>query len=202
VAIEDDARLLRSAVSGLCLKPRIDNVDLSTLTIRDLDVLCRANVLSAERYDLELKRRRAQPKAQPKAQTKPTAPTEIRLLRAGWNDYEGGSLLFDTEASQAVMAKWRERGLELMADYEHQSLTVPPIVAPAAAKRWVPEVRRGDFYATQIEWTAKARAHIEAGEYRYFSIAARVDPKTQRVREMINFALTNNPAANRIDPLV
>jgi phage I-like protein len=129
-------------------------------------------------------------------------PTEIRLMSAGVNDYTFGTLVFDADSATSVMARYAKRGLKLKADYEHQSLAEPPVIAPASARSWTPEVRDGALYATDIKWTKKARQMIADGEYDYFSIAAQVDPKTSRVVEMINFALTNNPAANGIAPLV
>lgn len=129
-------------------------------------------------------------------------PTELRLFHAGVNEYnDGDRLLFDDEAAKSVMSRYSMRGIDMMADYEHQSLARPPIEAPASAKKWMPEVRNGDLYATDIRWTDRAKSMIAAGEYRYYSVAAKVDPKSNRIVEMINFALTNNPAANHIAPL-
>lgn len=131
-------------------------------------------------------------------------PTEFVLLRAGKNTYYGdGEMVFDAEAASSVMAKYQKRGLELMADYEHQSLSFKgagPV--PAAAKKWTPEVRNGDLVAANIKWTPRAKQMLQDGEYRYFSIACRVNQETKRVVEVINFALTNNPAADAIQPLV
>jgi hypothetical protein len=130
-------------------------------------------------------------------------PSEFTLLKAGVNEYvDGDTIIFDADAATAVMQRYTKRGIDLMADYEHQSLQIPPVISPAAAKKWVPEVRDGALVASSIAWTDKARSMIAAGEYRYFSIAARVDVKSKRIVELINFALTNNPAANHIAPLV
>lgn len=129
-------------------------------------------------------------------------PTEFQLLKPGRNAYIGDELLFDDQAAAEVMKRYRARGLDLMADYEHQSLASPPVIAPAAAKRWVPEVRGGSLLATQIAWTEQARRMLMAGEYRYFSIACRFTPSTKRVTEVVNFALTNLPAADNIAPLM
>jgi phage I-like protein len=129
-------------------------------------------------------------------------PSEFRLLKAGENDYLDGKLIFDEESAKSVLAAWSARKLDLMADYEHQSLNKPPIEAPASAKKWVPELRNGELWATNIQWTKKAREYLANGEYRYFSIAARVNKDTKRVASLVNFGLTNNPAANEIEPLV
>lgn len=129
-------------------------------------------------------------------------PSEIRLFQSGINHYsDGDKILFDEEAAESVMKRYREKGIDLMADYEHMSLQRPPIEAPASAKKWVPEVRGGDLIASSIGWTERAKSMIAAGEYRYYSVACKVDPKTGRCMEMINFALTNNPAAVGIAPL-
>lgn len=132
-----------------------------------------------------------------------SVPSEFVLLKSGENEYEGGKLIFDAKAAESVMSRYQKRGIQLMADYEHQSLNTSltgPI--PAAAKKWTPEVRDGSLVASNIAWTPRAKQMLADGEYRYFSIACRVEPKTGRVSELINFALTNNPAANRIEPLV
>jgi phage I-like protein len=131
-----------------------------------------------------------------------SVPSELRLFQRGVNDYhDGDRILFDEESANSMMERYRARGIELMSDYEHQSLVRPPIEAPASSKKWTPEVRSDGFYATDIKWTDRAKSMIAAGEYRYYSIAAKVNPKTQRAVEIINFALTNNPAANHIAPL-
>jgi phage I-like protein len=131
-------------------------------------------------------------------------PTEFTLLKAGLNGYDDGQgeILFDDIAAQSVMARYQRRKIDLMADYEHQSLEKPAVEAPASAKKWVPEVRNGDLVATNIQWTKRAADMIAAREYRYWSIAARIEKATGRVVQIINFALTNNPAADGISPLV
>lgn len=132
-------------------------------------------------------------------------PTEFRLLKRGMNDYdEDDQILFDDEAAAETLKRYRAKGIDLMADYEHMSLSVPAQIAPASAKRWVPEVRGGDLMATQIAWTEKAKAMLAAGEYRYFSIACKVDTKSKRCVELMGcgFALTNNPAGHGIEALV
>lgn len=132
-----------------------------------------------------------------------SVPTEFCLLKSGVNTYnDGDTILFDDKSAEETMRRYRARGIDLMADYEHMSLARPPMQAPASAKKWVPDMRGGDLFASQIAWTEKAKSMLSAGEYRYFSIACRVDAKSNRCVELINFALTNTPAANGIAPLV
>ncbi len=130
------------------------------------------------------------------------APTEFRIFKAGMNESVKGNFLFDEEAATAVMSAWAERKLDLMMDYEHMSLVKPPIIAPASAKKFVPEVRNGELWATQITWCNRAAEMLAEGEIRYFSPAFNFDPETGRIAYLINVALTNNPALNDIRPLM
>lgn len=130
------------------------------------------------------------------------APSEFRLFRAGINQTDKGDFLFDDEAAASVMAAYAEKGVPLMADYEHQALVQPPIEAPASATSFVPQVRNGELWATEVQWTDRARAYLEAGEYRMFSPAFTHDQKSGRILRLINFALTNNPATHQLEPLV
>jgi phage I-like protein len=131
-----------------------------------------------------------------------TAPTEFRLFRAGENATDKGTFVFDDEAARLVLEAYAAKGDALMGDYEHQSLSDPPIEAPASATEWVPEVRNGELWATSVKWTDRARAYLESGEYRYFSPAFVHDTKTGRIQRLVNFALTNNPASHQLEPLV
>lgn len=129
------------------------------------------------------------------------APTEFRIFKAGENTSMKGTFLFDELAAEYVMALYAKHAVDVMMDYEHMSLVKPPIIAPASAKRFVPEVRNGELWATQLSWTERARGMIEAGEYRYFSPAFDFDKETGRVLRLINVSLTNTPALDAIAPL-
>ncbi len=130
------------------------------------------------------------------------APESFRLFRAGLNTSVKGTFLFDEEAATSVIALWIERGNDLMMDYEHMSLVKPPIIAPASCKKFTLEVRNGELWAVGCQWTDRARAMLEAGEYRFFSPAFHFDPETGRIYYLINCALTNNPALNAARPLM
>lgn len=129
-------------------------------------------------------------------------PNAFRVLRAGENPTDKGTYVFDDEAANNVMTSWRDKGIDLAIDYEHQSLSDPPIEAPNAASKFIPEVRNGELWATGVKWTDRAWGYLATGEYRYFSPAFTFDPKTMRVTRLINIALTNNPATHAIEPLV
>lgn len=127
-------------------------------------------------------------------------PTEVRLFVRGENDSTKGTFTFDDESAASVLANYRERGIDVGVDYEHQSLSDPPIEAPAAGWCSGIEVRDDGLYAVGIRWTERARQMLEAGEYRYFSPA--FEHVGGHVRALINFALTNNPALHAIPALV
>jgi phage I-like protein len=132
-------------------------------------------------------------------------PSEFCMFRAGENPSEKGTFVFDAASCASVMAKYALRKVPMMMDYEHMSLAEPPIVAPASAKQFVPEVRNGELWATKVVWTPTADGYLRNGEYRMFSpavIYTENDDGTLHIESLINCALTNNPALHGIDPLV
>ena len=134
-------------------------------------------------------------------------PTEFRLFRYGVNATAKGDFVFDEQSASSVMAAYTARQTPIMGDYEHQSLAVPPIKAPASITQFVPEVRydaggKPELWATQVQWTNVAKAHLEAGEYRLYSPAFLPDKDGVRIESLINVALTNLPATFGLEPLV
>jgi phage I-like protein len=132
-------------------------------------------------------------------------PGEFQIFSAGDNTSEKGTYLFDDLAAELVMAKYAQRGIDLSGDYEHQSMVDPPIEAPASIRRFVPQVRDGALWATDVEWTDRAAGYVERKEYFYFSPAfgfEELDDGRMRVTKLINVALTNNPALHNIEPLM
>lgn len=133
---------------------------------------------------------------------KPTAPSEFRIFKAGLNTSDRGNFVFDKLAAELVMAAFAKKDQTLTIDYEHMAAQDPPVIAPAAASSWVPEVRNGELWATNVNWTVRARGLIEAREYTRFSPLFYSDPKSKRITKVINCALTNVEALDGIDTLV
>lgn len=128
-------------------------------------------------------------------------PGWIRLLPRGEVPLGDGRepLRVDDEALAAMVAHFEARGLDLVVDYEHQSLT--GLKAPAAG--WIKELAaREDGLWARVQWTDTARDHIAAREYRYFSPVLELEEKTRRPLALLQVALTNTPAINGLDPLV
>jgi len=109
--------------------------------------------------------------------------------------------LMDADIAAAVTAKVEARVSQLPVDYEHQLLLAKQNGQPAPSSGWITAVSyvpgRGLFAA--VSWTARAREHISADEYRYISPVFRFDIATGAVLEILSVALTNNPALDGMD---
>jgi hypothetical protein len=80
-------------------------------------------------------------------------------------------------------------------DINHCSLDkTTPLENQKAVGFFSLEVRAGELWATDCEWTPSTRVAFRAGEWKYFSPAYDVDVKTAEVVSFLNCALTNTPA--------
>lgn len=138
------------------------------------------------------------------------AGTEIQLFPAGPFRARDGrphgvdAWVMDAQAAARLIHQAGQRRTPFVIDYEHQTLTAETSGQPAPAAGWFVhlEWREGDgLYAVDVEWTARAKAMIEADEYRYLSPVFRFDPNTGEVRELLMAAVTNNPAIDGIADL-
>ena len=89
----------------------------------------------------------------------------------------------------------------IVIDYEHQTLNSERNGQPAPAAGWIRSVEwlSGKGLVSTVEWTAKARGHIDAGEYRYISPVITWDQDSGRVTGLLNAALVNHPALLGMD---
>lgn len=127
-------------------------------------------------------------------------PEWIRLLPLGRVELADGRPPFevDQEALVALVEGFRSRGVDLVVDYEHQSLKGER--APAAG--WIKELQaQGDGLWARVEWTTQAREYLKNREYRYFSPVLRLNPETRKPEALLNVALTNVPAIKSLPPL-
>lgn len=146
-----------------------------------------------------------------------TPPTEVCLFQAGITRTTKGLFLFDELSGTSVMTKFTAYGLDkLPFDYGHGMVGMglnPGQDSQVAAAWFVPEVRNGSLYATNIEWTESAFKAIEAKEWRFYSPSFFIDNEpikvdadsgvyAYRVLELTNVALTNLPAIMNQTPLV
>ncbi len=130
------------------------------------------------------------------------AQVTVQLLPAGLfraqdgrpQDIPGWRL--DAAAAQRLIAQAQARANPTVIDYEHQTLHSKANGQPAPAAGWFTrlEWREGEgLFAADVQWTAKARAMIGAGEYRFISPVFGYD-RQGRVTHLYHAALTNDPA--------
>lgn len=136
----------------------------------------------------------------------PSAAAEIQLLPAGLFRAADGSgrpagldgWYIDAEIAGRLIAQAAARATKFVIDYEHQTFLAEKNGQPAPAAGWFDgrglEWREGvGLFATQVEWTERARNMIRDGEYRYLSPAFTWDDTTGAVKLLVNAGLTNNP---------
>jgi phage I-like protein len=136
------------------------------------------------------------------------APDKIVLFAEGWNELEAekgepARYFVDRRAFDAIVTNLRPRGIDIVIDYEHQTLSGEK--APAAG--WI---RGADALAyvdgvgitASVDWTAEAAGHIERAEYRYFSPVFAVRKADDRPAALFSVALTNTPKHNHLKPIL
>jgi phage I-like protein len=128
-------------------------------------------------------------------------PEWIRVLPLGkveLSDHRE-SFQVDRASLEALVVAFQSRGIDLVVDYEHQSLAGER--APAAG--WIKNLEaRDDGLWARVDWTVQARDYLANREYRYFSPVLRLDPETRKPLALLHLGLTNVPAINHLPPLV
>ena len=127
------------------------------------------------------------------------APEVISVLPFGHVVSQKGEFDVDEESLAAMKAQIAERGVDLVVDYEHQTLTGDR--APAAG--WVKELFAEDGHIkARVEWTLPAKQYLENKEYRYLSPVITVRKTDNKATGLHSLALTNTPAIAGMTPIV
>lgn len=124
------------------------------------------------------------------------APSAFRIWKAGENPTDHGMSVFSKKSAKMLLDEQSVRGNLYSIDFDHASLDVKaPPEARRAAGWFQLDVRDGELWATNVQWTEVAKAGLtkDPPEFRYFSPAYDQD-KNDEVVSLINLALTNNPA--------
>lgn len=132
-------------------------------------------------------------------------PTEFRIFAAGENATSKGTFVFDDQAAEAVMAAYMAHGIDVMLDLEHLSLESPQDSRnfDPDARGWAKlELRNGELWAVNVTWTPDGVQRLTSKTQRYISPAFLFDPDTGRISELLNIAITGNPATHNLEPLV
>lgn len=138
------------------------------------------------------------------------APTELRLLKAGANESDYGPFEFDELAAALVMASFGTKAIQrLYSDWNHEMVPKYPgeRITREMGKSscsFIPEIRKGELWAADIQWSETGRQDVESREYNLFSPSFNYEfgeDGVCRPRKLINFALVNLAGLNGIAPL-
>jgi len=120
--------------------------------------------------------------------------THFLLLRYGETQYtkdgKQAVFAFAEKDADAVIADFKQRGKDLVMDYDHA--TVKGGMAPASG--WITNLtKEADGLFADVEWTEEAKQRLEKHEYRYHSPVIYFG-KDGHPRALHSVALTNHPA--------
>lgn len=130
-----------------------------------------------------------------------SVPDEVQLLPYGKIKGRDGRkfAMFDIAAVISNTLKWYNPAsgsdkLDLVIDYEHQTLFADKNGAPAPAAAWIKQLinKGSDGLWGKVEWTDRAKKQIAEREYRYLSPVFRHDEKGN-VLALTCAGLTNYP---------
>lgn len=128
-------------------------------------------------------------------------PEWMLLFKEGWTEIEGeGKYLIDAKSYEILSGYISKRGIDIVFDYEHQ--TIKGSKAPAAG--WIKEYRytEGRGIEARVEWSDEAAEYILKKEYRYFSQVFGVRKSDSRMIALHSVALTNTPKTNNLTPIL
>ena len=126
-------------------------------------------------------------------------PEIIRILPIGEVKSRKGDFIVDDESIELIKLYFSERKVDLVIDYEHQSLDNTQ--APAAG--WITEIGSEDGAVTaKVRWTDKAGEYLRNREYRYLSPVVLVRKSDRKAVAVQSVALTNTPAIDGMFPVV
>ncbi len=117
-----------------------------------------------------------------------------------------GDFIVDAESAKLILEAFKNRGSELVIDYEHQSLggqyASPDGTAPAAG--WIRSMwyQPGRGVYAMVQWNERARDYITTHEYKRLSPVAIIRKSDRKVVSIDSVALTNKPELAQLDPVV
>lgn len=110
-----------------------------------------------------------------------------------------GGWYVDDSNGYALAESINQLGIDLMIDYEHQTLYLEKNGQGNPAAGWIKQVeyRPNEGLFATVAWTDKAASQIKAGEYRYISPLF-IPDSDGRVVQVLNASLTNRPALHNL----
>ena len=126
-------------------------------------------------------------------------PEEVKLLPLGHVHSQKGDFFVDSESAELIRKQFKSRKVDLVIDYEHQ--TLKDVQAPAGG--WIEDVYKGeDAIIAKVRWTDKAKEYLKNLEYRYLSPVVITRKSDRKVIALHSAALTNTPAIDGMFALV
>lgn len=126
-------------------------------------------------------------------------PEEIKILPLGHVHSQKGDFEVDDESVKMICEQFKSRNLDLVIDYEHQ--TLKDMQAPAGG--WIEDIYKGeDAIIAKVKWTDRAKEYLQNREYRYLSPVVIVRKKDRKATSIQSVALTNTPAIDGMFALV
>lgn len=126
-------------------------------------------------------------------------PEVITVLPLGHVISSKGEFEADEESFRTIQDGIAKRGVDVVIDYEHQTLGGGE--APAAG--WVKELKLEDgCIKAVVEWTPRGAEYLKNREYRYLSPTIHVRKSDNKVTGLHSLALTNTPAIEGMAPIV
>ena len=116
--------------------------------------------------------------------------------------YDAPHWVLTPERGRQIVAALNQRQIDLVIDYEHATLMSKTTGGPAPAAGWLKSagftyIEGVGLCSTNFEWLDKAKAHIEAKEYKYISPVFLYN-SVGEITTLINVALTNTPALDQL----
>lgn len=126
-------------------------------------------------------------------------PEEIKILPLGMVHNTHQDFKVDDESCDLIIRQFKGRKLDMVIDYEHQ--TLKDVQAPAGG--WIKDIWKGaDALMAKVEWTPKAKEYLSNREYRYLSPVVMVRKKDNKAVAIHSAALTNTPAIDGMFAIV
>lgn len=126
-------------------------------------------------------------------------PKTVKLLPIGQVKSQKGDFFVDKDSYQSILEKFKSRKIDLVIDYEHQ--TLENVQAPAGG--WIKDITlKNDGIYAVVDWTNKASQYIKEKEYRYLSPVILLDKNTRKVQAIHSVALTNTPAIDGMKAII
>jgi phage I-like protein len=127
------------------------------------------------------------------------APDVVKILPLGLVKSQRGDFTVDRESFDDIKNKFQSRGIDIVIDYEHQ--TLQDIQAPAGG--WIKDLfLEGDAIAAKVDWTPTAKKYLENKEYKYLSPVVLVRNSDHKAVALLSCALTNTPAIDGMFPII